>query len=393
MSDNAKYLSRDAAHALESSNVNLFAEATGLNYRDAEYLMAYHQHYQPIEADDPKRATEHPKFKKLLQRGIGRASNQATHAGHISKLAALSHGQYNNQRIDATGYDLIIKNVKLPAQQIVIKGQKGCGKTTKTMDIVRHLNQEFRGNLKVAGNILDQETADEEGWEKGISADNYQFMEKMSSFLEFAKEDGEKVIIWDEASSKLNQWTGGSDAKDTIGRVINALRKGEGGSTRLIIIGHEHDTDIASFIRSQTDLVIYAEGKVDEGLIDKATLYEGWKNYQQGKSWIQIEGMRDVPKESDWAFDDNYFAVIDIDLDAPDKQIERGKLIDNWRDYQEEEDDSQEQEDTLERLESKVRCIATKDNGEQCKQTTDHPSEYCKRYHEYKQLEYESEHS
>lgn len=56
--------------------------------------------------------------------------------------------------------------------------------------------------------------------------------------------------------------------------MINALRKSPGSSNRLVLIGHQHDTDISKFLGVQSDVVIRADGKTKEGMIDKLTVYK-----------------------------------------------------------------------------------------------------------------------
>lgn len=91
--------------------------------------------------------------------------------------------------------------------------------------------------------------------------------------------------------SPANEWIGGRNVKDQFGCTINALRKSENGSNRLFIIEHEHQTDVAKALRTQSDVVVYAEGKKDEGLIDKATVYRGWSDYTDDESWFRVRGL------------------------------------------------------------------------------------------------------
>ena len=250
-------------------------------------------------------------------------------------------------RIDATGYDVLINSMEPAAQQMLIKGAKGTGKTTKAIDIARRLFDAFDGELSIATNI------------KGpTDHEAVTFVNDVSGMLEWVRDTrGEKLVIGDEWSSTVNAHAG-ENVRQTFTRFINALRKGEGGSTRLIVIGHEHDTDIAAIVRNQSDVVLEAAGKVDEGLIDQAVLYEGWRDYQRDDEWVTLRGLSDIPDSSPWSMDTNYFATFELDLDAPSDQIRKGQLVDDWRQYQEDAGDDGEEPTPV--------CQATTNAGKPC---------------------------
>ena len=56
-----------------------------------------------------------------------------------------------------------------------------------------------------------------------------------------------------------------------------------------------------------------------------------------------------------------------LDLDAPDEQIKRGRLIENWEEYQDSEEDEEE--------ESVPQCRAETNSGSQCPNDAKHPAE------------------
>lgn len=232
-------------------------------------------------------------------------------------------------KVDATGYDMLLSRITPAAQQALIKGEKGSGKTVLGLDIVRRLYAEFDGEVSIATNIKGPD-----------EHDAVTFVETMSGLLEWVRDtDGEKVALMDEWSTTMNAHAHpGGNVRQTVSRFINALRKGRGGSTRLIIIGHQHDTDIAAILRTQSDVVVEKAGKADEGLADQAAVYDGWEDYVQQDHAFRVRGLQDVSEDSVWGADTNYFAYFEPDLDQPRKQIQRGKLIEDWEQYQNDED-------------------------------------------------------
>ena len=270
----------------------------------------------------------------------------------------------SDSRIDATGYDRLINEIRKPASQTLIKGPKGSGKTTKASDFLRELYRDLEGELSIFTNIKLR------GAEE---MDFVTFGETVSEMLVWNKETtGEKCALLDEISTTLNAHANpGGDVRRTVSQFINALRKGEGGSTRLMLIGHEHDTDVAAIIREQSDLVVRADGKIDDGLIDCVTVFDGWKAYQKDDHWFKVRGLLDVPSSSPWKCPTNYFAHFEVDLDAPDEQIQRGRIIDDWERYQDdhETDDAPDDEPRS--------CRGTKSGGDDCNALTDHESGFC----------------
>ncbi|WP_049923898.1 hypothetical protein [Halopiger djelfimassiliensis] len=305
---------------------------------------------------------ESPLYDMLARQTATDALRDARRSGDVATMNAATG--LSESRVEATGYDMLVSALKPAAQQLLIKGPKGSGKTTKALDLARHLHAEFGGELSVLTNIRGPD-----------EHDDVEYADTLSGMLEWVRDtDGEKLVIGDEWSSTVNAHAhGGGEVRASFSRFINALRKGEGGSTRLIVIGHEHDTDIAAIVRNQSDVVLEADGKVDEGLIDCATVYEGWTDYQRGEPWIKIRGMRDVPESSAWGADTNYFATFELDLDYPAKQIRKGKLIEDWEQYQDDED----ADDAGNSAKDYRSCRGEKTDGTDCGATVKHESGYC----------------
>ena len=299
-------------------------------------------------------------MKRFMRAEQSSEVNAAVRDGKARELQART-GFSGSNRIDATGYQKLVEAAKPAAQQILIKGPKGSGKTTKALDLARHLYQEFNGDLSVLTNIRRSE-------DEPIKHDAVDYADSVSGMLEWVRDTpGEKLIIGDEWSSTVNSHANmDGSVRKTFSQFINALRKGEGGSTRLLAIGHEHDTDIAAIVRNQSDVVVQADGKVDEGLIAKATVFRGWQDYKEEEEWFKLRGMLDVPDDSPWAVSTNYFATFDVDLDNPGKQIQKGKLVECWQQYQDNDEEL--------RL---VKCKGVRTNGGGCEQMTDHKSGYC----------------
>lgn len=290
-----------------------------------------------------------------LMQLLGRTSRthtlrQARIKGHVPTLNAATG--LSESTLDATGYDMLVNALAPAAQQVLIKGPKGSGKSTKAIDLAKRLYQYFDGELSILTNI--------EGPDEHPAVD---YADTISGMLEWVRDtSGEKLVIGDEWSSEVNAHTyGGGQVGATFSQFINALRKGKGGSTRLIAIGHTHDTDLASILRNQSDVVIEADGKKKDGLIDCATVYEGWTDYLQEDKWFRVRGLQDVPSDSKWGFSTNYFATFDLDLDNPNQQIQKGKLIEDWEKHQDTDDPDGEGED-------RPQCQAEKNAGGQCPQ-------------------------
>lgn len=287
-----------------------------------------------------------------------REARQTSDVASMSAATGLS-----DSTVEATGYERLISRCTPAAQQILIKGPKGSGKTVLGLDLLKRLYLEFEGDLSVFTNVRGPD-----------EHDAVTFGETMSEMLEWNRDtDGEKVVLGDEWSTTMNNHAHpGGDVGTAVSRFINALRKGRGGSTRLIIVGHEHDTDIAPILRKQSDVVIEKAGKADEGLADQAAIFDGWKDYLEGSEALKVRGLPDVPSSSVWGADSNYFAYFEPDLDDPRKQIQRGQLVEEWEQYQDEPE-----EDTDSDREPIV-CGAEKTRGGECKATTTHISGYCR---------------
>ncbi|MFC7046564.1 hypothetical protein ACFQH6_15140 [Halobacteriaceae archaeon GCM10025711] len=350
MSNDNRWVSAELREALSRGDLPALAEAGLLEQTDLEYLLSFKRSVANAEDTD--------RYQELLMQAVSKKLNKAVEHGNLS---VMSHANgISKKRIDATGYTRLVKAIKPAAHQVLFKGPKGSGKSTKAIDLTKELHAEFNGDLKVMTNIKGPD-----------EHEDVRFGEAMSEFLEFANESGEKVIVADEMSTVANHWISGPDVQQQFGRAINALRKGSGGSTRLFIIGHEHDTDIHPILREQSDVVIQADGKKDEGLIDKVTVFKGWQAYKKSEDWFRVRGLRDVPQSSPWSFDTNYFAHFEFDLDEPAKQIQRGRLVDNWEDYQGGEGGEEDG------VEVRVKCRGVKKDGTGCGSMTPHESGFC----------------
>ena len=286
-----------------------------------------------------------------------RSARQNSDVASMSAATGLS-----DSTVEATGYERLISRCTPAAQQILIKGPKGSGKTVLGLDLFRRLYAEFDQEINFFTNVKGPD-----------DHDAVTFGETMSEMLEWVRDtDGEKCVLGDEWSTTMNAHAHpGGDIRQTVSRFVNALRKGKGGSTRLIIIGHEHDSDIAAILRKQADVVIEKSGKADEGLADQAAVFDGWSDYIEGSEAMTLRGLADVPSSSVWGADTDYFAYFEPDLNDPRQQIQRGKLIENWEQYQ----DSNDSDDSSGR--ERVLCRGEKTDGDDCKQTTDHVSGYC----------------
>jgi len=331
----------------------------------------YYDASNPKLPDDYRRSYRYQWLKTQLESQL---VWDAGERGHVTRMRGVAGRP--NQRLDATGYDKLMDDLRPAAHSWIVKGPKGSGKTVKVLDVAKKALE--NGIVeKVMLNIETKGVSDDYGIEH---THDVRFSELISEMLEFAKEPGEKLLIIDEASTVLNMLGGGHDAQKIFTKVINALRKSAGGSTRLIIVGHKHDTDILPTLRNNADIVLEAEGKLDEGLIDKASVYEGYQAFKKGKPKYRVQGLQDLPKNSSWAVDTNFFAHVELDLDNPDEQIRRGKLIDNWRDYQESEHPEEEQDNP--EPEEVVTCAGTNKRGEPCGMTGEDvlPNGYCQHH-------------
>ncbi|OYR71578.1 hypothetical protein [Halorubrum ezzemoulense] len=298
--------------------------------------------------------------EQILRTEATNRMDRAVREGAVNELEAMMG--LSESSVEATGYDMLLSRVKPAAQQILIKGEKGSGKTVMALDIARQLYTDMDGELKVATNIRGPNNHD------AVS-----YRDSMSGMLEWVRETpGEKLLIGDEWSSEMNTHAvPGGDVRQTVSQFINALRKGEGGSTRLLVIGHQHDTDIAKILRVQSDLVVQKAGKADEGLADRAYLYDSWQDYQTGDEALTLRGLSDVIESSPWGADTNYFATFDLDLDSPREQIQKGKLVEDWQQYQDDAEGGDDAEP------DRIVCRGTKSGGDDCQQLTRHESGFC----------------
>jgi len=296
----------------------------------------------------------------LRQQSSSDMLRDARKSGDVVSMSAATG--LSDSSVEATGYDMLIKRCKPAAQQILIKGSKGSGKTVLGLDIMRELYAEFDGEMSFFTNVKGPD-----------DHPSVTFGETMSEMLEWVRDtDGEKCVLGDEWSTTMNSHAHpGGDIRQTVSRFINALRKGQGGSTRLIIIGHQHDSDIAAILRTQADVVIEKAGKADEALADRANIFDGWTDYTQQSKKFTIRGLQDVTSSSKWGADTNYFAYFEPDLDNPREQIQRGKLVEDWQEYQESAQDDEDGD--LDR----IKCNGNKTDGGSCHQLTDHISGYC----------------
>lgn len=266
-------------------------------------------------------------FTQLLKTVKSNAINTAIEEDDLTKVSAIKGISDNS--VDATGYDLLLDKLEPAAQTLIIKGPKGSGKSTKMSDLAWKAMDEGIVEKCMTNLALD-------GFNDGKfeEADyDVRYSELISDFLEFAKEPGEKVMLLDELSTVANMLTSSNDAQDIFVRVINALRKSEGGSCRIIAIGHQNPTDILPALRNNSDGVIEAPNKAGDG-IDRANFYKSYDEYQSGDPEFRVRGMQDVSDHPLWGFDDKTFATLELNLDDPENQIRRGQIIDNWEQYQ-----------------------------------------------------------
>lgn len=370
MSDNdltAAYL----RELLEKEGIDIPIEAVEM---ERERLLHYLDVVEAIERYTDVDPDDLEYVQEQKRRGRSESTNKAVEQDDITRLASIK-GVTRDNRVQATGYQKLQSLMRPAAQQVLIKGPKGSGKTVKANDIAMRLLDagiidSVMLNIKTDGLDDDKEIEHKH--------DVY-FAEKISRFLEYAKQPGEKLAVIDELSTVGNLLTGNNDAQEIFTRVINALRKSAEGSLRLIIIGHQHDTDILPTLRSNSDVLIQADGKIKENKIDKATIYtssgdyNAFTAYKKGEYDFKIEGLLDIPDDSPWHTDTNYFSHLEFNLDNPDQQIQRGQLIEDWEKYQETtEDDSEESENPEEVLEK-----LADDSCTECGQPTYKGFEYC----------------
>jgi len=312
--------------------------------------------------------------------------------GHVSSMNAATG--LSEQRIEATGYDRLLSEFKPAAQQVVIRGSKGSGKTGTVSECIRWLvvegdidrvatNVPLRGmtreDLERADSIdslpdewLDPDRNDELGDLEGV----VEFRCTISGFLQFSNEPGEKVMLFDEFSTVGNAYTNQGDVEQVLGRVINAFRKSPGGSTRTVFIGHENDSDIHPMVRKQSNAVVSKDGKASEGQADLATVYSSWDDYLAGDHAYKVRGVRDVPESSPFRYPTNYFAHLEWDLDNPDQQLEHGRLRDDWEEFQD-DDDADDPAESGEEAAEYRQCRGTKTDGSECGATVKHVSGFC----------------
>lgn len=336
--------------------------------------------------------SEDAPLRKMLERAeTTHMLREARQHGHVASMNAATG--LSEQRIEATGYDRLLAEFKPAAQQVVIRGSKGSGKTGTVSECIRWLvvegvidrvatNIPLKGmtleDLEFADSIdslpdawLDPDRNDQLGELEGI----VEFRCTISGFLEFSNESGEKLMLFDEFSTVGNAYTNQGDVQQVMGRVINAFRKSPGGSTRTVYVGHENDSDIHPIVRKQSDAVISKDGKASEGKADLATVHSSWSDYVKGDSSYKVRGVRDVPDKSPFRYPTNYFAHLEWDLDNPEQQLEHGRLRDDWEDLQ--DDEADDPANPGEDAETYVQCRGSKADDGECGATVTHISGYC----------------
>ncbi|PSQ42510.1 hypothetical protein BRD17_08390 [Halobacteriales archaeon SW_7_68_16] len=342
-SDTSSVSAADLADQARQNGVDAVGDALVAGDRPASDLL--------LLLDQVGVPEDHPKRRLIRRASTTREGRNAVQDAAPARMNALTG--WTSQHVDATGYQRLRSLLVPPAQQILIKGPKGSGKTVKALDCARLLSDEF-DSLKTITNI--QGPADRQ--------DDVYFAERISRILELVRDlNGEQVVVLDELSTVATGYSGagvgGTDVVEVFGRVINAFRKSEGkGSTRLVCIGHENDADIHPMLRRQSDVVLEGKGKVRTGDVDQAAVYESWQDYQGNDELFRLDGLVDASEHSMWPVDTNYFAHLEFDLDNPEVQIQRGRLVEGWEKFQGDEQDGLAaiNDDDVERLIEQVRA-------------------------------------
>ncbi|NUC71654.1 hypothetical protein HTZ84_04900 [Haloterrigena sp. SYSU A558-1] len=382
MSGDEAFPSAKVADAIRNDEVDALIDAVMTDSKETGDLLLMLE-----RANGGEPPEDSPLYNMLSRQGNTDTLRKARKSGDVATMSAATG--WTESRIEATGYEMLIKAMKPAAQQVLIKGPKGSGKTGMTTDALRQLHRDghidkVMMNFPVKG-MPREELEKVNGYDAGHpwldpdtnpslgDLDFVRFSEHISDYLEFAKEPGKKVGVFDEFSTVGNAYNNQQDVEKVMGLSINAFRKSpdEGGEFKTIYIGHENDNDIHPLVKKQSDVIIRKEGKKDEGKIDKAEVYRGWDAFKSGEKWFGVRGLLDVPEDSPWRYDTNYFAHMEWNLDEPDMQIDRGMLIDDWEKYQDDDEDGSDSELEL------LKCRGVAKDGDGCGQVTRHISGFC----------------
>ena len=284
------------------------------------------QAYEFGAADDYAAFEETPLFRLIKGHESGLSMAEDVDEGNVSRMSYRKG--VNTTSVESYGMDAIISEMKKPAHGMLVLGPKGSGKT----DFVKRvLSELYRQGFDAWTNV--PVPADD--------ADDVTFAEKVSSMLEFAREPGDHVAVVDEFSTVGTGYAGAGavDVEQILTLIINAFRKNEDGSTRQIYIGHRGNADVHPVVRENVQLIVKKAGTGDD--VDRAIVYRAtdrrtaWDMYQDDEPWFELQNIPQAP--SRWSPDTNHFATFLWDLDDPQKQIQRGQLIDGWEQFQDDE--------------------------------------------------------
>lgn len=284
------------------------------------------QAYEFGAADDYAAFEETPLFKLIKSHESGLSMAEDVDEGNISRMSYRKG--VSTSSVESYGMDAIISEMMKPAHGALIIGPKGSGKTELAERILSEL---YQNGMDAWQNV--PVPADD--------ADDVHFGEKVSSMLEFAKQPGDHVAVVDEFSTVGTGYAGAGavDVEQILTLIINAFRKNEDGSTRQIYIGHRGNADVHPVVRENVQLIVKKAGTGDD--VDRAIVYRAtdrrtaWEMYQDDEPWFELQNIPKAP--SRWSPDTNHFATFIWDLDDPQKQIQRGMLIDGWEEFQDSE--------------------------------------------------------
>jgi hypothetical protein len=92
--------------------------------------------------------------------------------------------------------------------------------------------------------------------------------------------------------------------------------------------------------------MIVKKAGTGENDVSRAIIYRStdrktaWDMYQDDEPWFEMQNIPEAPGK--WSADTNHFATFLWDLDDPEKQIQRGQLIDGWEEFQDDDKDDAE---------------------------------------------------
>lgn len=360
MSDAENWSPRDLMEAIRHGDLWAIAEAGHMEYDDADYVADYYDKYERYHGIDPVQDND-DKYMRLVRRASTREFNRAIGAGNIARIAyAAGHRRSDNTfwnvthfvesqwaaRIDGSG-----------VQKSLINGDEGSGKTDYMMlegfEIApRVIHRETDKKVLGLSNVeVDIETTNLDKFEQVTRTS------RLDEILEEyeTKSDWEIILALDEGDQLFGGFGKSQNRASELGNRIKLMR--------------HYGAHILMTSQRQVAPEIRNRFKIRHKPDDR-------------KPWKMVFAKRTTEegKPEDIIFRTNNVPETNVDYGS------KGMWVHDVDDDLLEADETPEEEEVV-----RIRCQEMTARGNQCKEMTSHPSGFCSKYHEYRQVEWESD--